>query len=435
MAGPIPLHCIPRILYAFCFTKFVLAKFFPEIAQGWTDFCHSCKLSTDSGKVAGATEMWSYFMMGVLYFAVAEFGGNATKSQRKALQYGMIVPFAKLAVLAHWGYKVMGQNNDFYISVAENVIVALLSVLACYVWYKDVGKPEAPAAALTFTDTRTAVRVLWIEHLVYAAWSIYCLVTDTTNQNPWSDSGVFGAAMMAVNFVGASVCLMGCSQCIGDAQKKVIQYYGLIHKVVILYVLLPLYAPGIISGHKDFGLPLVYGALFVHVLHLVQLCGCCYPANFPKAFFWGSSFVCIFLGVLGLAYPTATAASIYRVPDLASAGEPVFRLIGLFLCLVGSSLYGFAAENNTEIFEMNYVYVYGFIAVWGMVNDMYLGLFTDLASVFLLVCAWRTQLGPVLEKLHLSMVKQRLGAGADKAKAKEARTKTGQRNKTPAKQK
>lgn len=417
--APIPLDCVARVFYAIFFTKFFVAKFFPQIAQQYTDFCHSCKV--DSLNVAAACETWGYFLTGLLYLGVAEFGNE--KAQRKVLQYGMIMPVAKLGVLGYLGESVMGASEGFYVAIAENVIIFLLSVLSCYVWFKDVGIPAAATANWTFKDNKTAIRILYLELTAWCAYTCYCLFEHNTAALPFSDSGVFGAAMTAASMGGGAICLMGVAQCPEPCQTKIVQYFGLCYKGVCLGFLLPLGLPWILA--HEHGLHLAYWVILQTVVHMVHLCACTYKSDTAKQIFWGGGFTCIFLGVLGLVYPSATATQIYRVPELGSAGEPVFRLIGLFLALVGASLYGFASVNNTDAFEQHFVYMYGVISVWGTVNEMYLGLFSDMANMFLLLCVYRLYFGFVANKYpFLKFMAPAVGVSGGAGGGSKSRSKT-----------
>jgi hypothetical protein len=71
MAG-VPLNCIARTIYVIYYAKFVVSLVNPQVAQEWSEFCHSCNLSYEGGQAAAAYETWSYFFVALIYTAVAQ---------------------------------------------------------------------------------------------------------------------------------------------------------------------------------------------------------------------------------------------------------------------------------------------------------------------------------------------------------------------------
>jgi len=107
---------------------------------------------------------------------------------------------------------------------------------------------------------------------------------------------------------------------------------------------------------------------------------------------------------------------------------------GMGSLLVGSALYSFAGDFSMDGFEHYYTLVYGAIAAHAYAKDVYLGVFSDLANVFLVWCAY-TQYGhhvcACLKKYTPNFLLKTAKQVASAASPKMGSKKRG-RSKTPA---
>lgn len=383
--GKCPMNCVARCFYFIYYAKFFLSYFQPQLAQEHTEFCKGCNLGTPSGDLSAAVESWSYFGIALIYTAIARFEDD--KCIRKALQYGMILPAAKLFVGFQWGKTALGDGRSFWVFLLENLALLLGSVMTCYVWYPN-GKPRKPTGKFDIFAVVTGTRVQYVEQGALFALTAYNLFHGEMDKLLPHDGGYFGHALDAATRLGLAVTLAGVSQCEESDQKKLIQYY-MSKRVIEFFYISALTAPFTIQAGGDAGLTAVYLLCSLNVLLLTHLMCVCYGSDVRRAVFWATTLGLGWLGLLGLFFPSTTAASVYRVPELASTSGAVFKLVGLGAVLIAAALAAFAKDNSMQAFESFYLFVYGSICAYGLYTDLYLGIFTDLANLFLIWCAYQ----------------------------------------------
>ena len=78
-------------------------------------------------------------------------------------QYGMVGSGLKLAVLYQYGADALGSDsNAFYLTLAENLVLFLGSLMTVYVWY-PMKTPKKTSGKTEFTDCKTAIRIAYAE--------------------------------------------------------------------------------------------------------------------------------------------------------------------------------------------------------------------------------------------------------------------------------
>lgn len=196
-----------------------------------------------------------------------------------------------------------------------------------------------------------------------------------------------GYSLAVVQF-GLASTLCGVSQCDEEDQMKVSQYY-MVRWFIELFWLSVIAAPyGLATGGEQ-GLAGLYALTAWYIVALTHSLRCCYIADTERMVFWGAGLTTLFLGALGIFHENSTAADFYNFPELMGAPDVIFKLVGLGCVLLVFIFYSCAEQWRCDDFEKIFVYVYGFVCVYNFYNDVILGIFTDLANIFLLYCWWK----------------------------------------------
>lgn len=383
MAKPSLLN-LSRVLWGYYLGKGALALFRPDLAQEHTDFCRGCKLDSDAGHTTGQFEAFSHIFVGLIFAAVAQF--DSKTCMRNAICWSKVLQVLRLVVLARLGQGALTENQ-FIVSIVENLAVLGVCCLTTMVWHKSGSLPVTKLGKFELYEHRTALLICALESAVLGAFAVHTILTGEPDQFRPNDAGLFGSAQAAAFHIGFGVLLFGISNSDEKSMGKTIQYI-MVKKSVELYYLSVLAAPFAISAG---GIQGAYGTMVYLSLSLVHLMAVCYWASPRKMVFWVASVLSFFLRALGLFYPSSTASAFYRVGDLGSSN--VYALVGVGSSVLGAAFYSFAAEWNMDAFEKHFVYAYGAVLAHSLVTSEFqkpieLGIFTDVANVFLVWCLW-----------------------------------------------
>merc|ERR1712194_752232 len=128
---------------------------------------------------------------------------------------------------------------------------------------------------------------------------------------------------------------------------------------------------------------LLKGALLLHAMWVI------YPTNKRRAAFWASGLALGWLSALGLFHEPATAAAIYRLPELkGDAPAPVFHLVGVLVALLAQGCFSIASIPSTDTFEKGIISVSTPLLGLLIMNKSRMGLFGELLVVFYIWCVW-----------------------------------------------
>jgi uncharacterized protein YjeT (DUF2065 family) len=219
------------------------------------------------------------------------------------------------------------------------------------VWWKKTGKPARKHTSWfsckEFFSYDTACRIQYIEQTVLFGFAAYYIYQGEHDKLVPSDGGLLSSALSCATQFGLAMMLMGVAQISEGDEKKVLQYY-MVKKVVEFYYLSALTAPASMQAGGEHGLAGVYITTVWFTFCLVHLMQTCYGGPCRRCVFWFAAVLVLFLGGLGLFFPPSTAAAFYRVPDLAGVPQNIFRLVGLGLMVVGTSLAAFSKGGGME---------------------------------------------------------------------------------------
>jgi len=388
MAAPFSLHQVARIFYCVYYLKWATQVFYPAVAQEYFDFCPGCDFGSETGNVTAQYEAWTNFFIALSLTAVAQFTHDG--DIRTALCWYKAIPGFRLIVLARVGKETMTDGNVFYNSVMVNIFLFIFSLLTTHVWHKRTAK-DTKYGKFGLYDYRTGTFAMCLEYVGLAGLAGHQHFTGEANTIRPNDAGVFGATAVFATYAGIALMYWGISQAESDQSQKTFVQYSMLHKIINLFYLSVIAAPFTFQANGEQGLNVLYGRAFFYTLTLVHLMSCAYYAPVRRMVFWMAAIVAVFLGVLGLIYPASTASTYYRMEELSGASDSVYKLVGMGACIVGAALLAFSQEFNMDVFEVKFVYTYGFVLLHSYFTEGTLpafGVFSDLLNAFLFWCIW-----------------------------------------------
>ncbi|CAD7935074.1 unnamed protein product [Amoebophrya sp. A25] len=304
--------------------QMLYASYFVLSANTILKFSDAPLVVSCNDALASRIQCLLYFAMGCFMVGCARL--KSIIAQRKVMQYLMVMPLAKLAVI----YSNVGGWDIVMVPPIADLLLKTV-VVYCFTPKADKSTETPPKNMLNL------LRFLYVSSLAYA---VYIIFIDPVRSDVYGSSGAsisYCLQSAYVVIIGMSCGLMAVAQC-DEPSAKVLLQYGMVLPLVYLFDLFPATVSAVGGAAVKGSLP---DACFSWISIMLTVC-VLYPAPLRTAIIRATYVFYAFGAYVHILHPLAASQIFLYATPLA---VPVANLVGALMFLVSLVLMA-AAQSD-----------------------------------------------------------------------------------------